>query len=203
MIALAANAGEDPAQQTRIGDLFLRANDYEHALVAYRTSLHLNQHNAAALAGAGYAAFELGNYPVAIRYLQAAIAADPNDAQSGDRLKTTELVLRMDPFRREVSSSERDRIVVDAFIIAGARLKSCGTPQAAGNSAAGTPASAGDDWNRLKPQITEAGLSRNPDVAGKAMDLVFRIERETSNTCGAPTGADLALLLISKLHEGS
>jgi hypothetical protein len=32
---------------------------------------------------------------------------------------------------------------------------------------------------------------------------VFRIERETNLTCGTPTGTDLALLLISRMHEGS
>jgi transcriptional regulator GlxA family with amidase domain len=47
------------------------------------------------------------------------------------------------------------------------------------------------------------GLRRNPDLADIAMDLVFRIERETSTVCGTPTGADLALLLISRMHEGS
>jgi len=36
-----------------------------------------------------------------------------------------------------------------------------------------------------------------------AMDLVFSTERQTSATCGAPTGTDLALLLIAKLHEGN
>jgi hypothetical protein len=35
------------------------------------------------------------------------------------------------------------------------------------------------------------------------MDLVFEIERESKIACGAPTGTDLALLLISKLHEGN
>jgi hypothetical protein len=33
--------------------------------------------------------------------------------------------------------------------------------------------------------------------------LVFEIERETSATCGIPSGADAALLLIAKLHEGN
>jgi hypothetical protein len=60
-----------------------------------------------------------------------------------------------------------------------------------------------DEWSNLKPQITEAGLRKNPDLAQRAMDLVFRIERQTSNVCGTPTGNDLALLLIAKLHEGS
>jgi hypothetical protein len=60
-----------------------------------------------------------------------------------------------------------------------------------------------DEWEKLKPQITEAGLRRNQDLAEKAMDLVFRIERESNVLCGTPTGTDLALLLISRMHEGS
>ena len=201
LIALAANAGEDPAQQARIGDLFLRANDYEHALSAYRTSLHVNRRNAIALAGAGYAAFELGRYPVAFRYLQAAVASDPNDSESEARLKTTEMVLHMDPFRRDISVTERNRVVVTAFDTAGQRLKSCNLPISSG-SATGDE-SLSDQWERLKPQVTEAGLRRNADLVETAMDLVFRVEHETSNACGVPTGADLALLLISRLHEGT
>jgi len=202
LIALAANAGEDPGQQTRIGDLFLRANDYEHALAAYRASLRLNRRSATALAGAGYAAFELGRYPAAFRYLQAAVASDPNDSESAERLKTTEMVLHMDPFRREISAAERNRIVVTAFHTAGARLKSC-TFATASTKGTRSDMALSDQWARLKPQITEAGLRRNPDLVETGMDLVFRIEREASNACGPPTGADLALLLISKEHEGN
>jgi transcriptional regulator GlxA family with amidase domain len=54
----------------------------------------------------------------------------------------------------------------------------------------------------MKPRVTEQGLRRDPDLVGKAMDLVFEIERQTSTTCGTPTGTDLALLLIGQLHEG-
>jgi len=79
LIALAANVGEDSSQQARIGNLFLQANDYEHALTAYRTSLRSYRRNPAALAGAGAAAFELGMYPVALPYLQAAVAGNPDD----------------------------------------------------------------------------------------------------------------------------
>ena len=35
------------------------------------------------------------------------------------------------------------------------------------------------------------------------MDLVFNIERQANTACGPPTGTDMALLLISKLHEGN
>ncbi len=44
---------------------------------------------------------------------------------------------------------------------------------------------------------------RDPDLVERAMELVFRIERETSVTCGVPPEKDAVLLLIAKLHEGS
>jgi hypothetical protein len=55
----------------------------------------------------------------------------------------------------------------------------------------------------MKPQITESGLRRDPELAEPAMDLVFKIERQANVDCGTPTGMDMALLLISKLHEGN
>jgi tetratricopeptide (TPR) repeat protein len=202
LIALEENLGEDPSQQERVGDLFLRAQDYEHALAAHRLSLKSDRHNEGALAGAGWAAFQLGRYPLAERYLQAAVAGNPSDTQSTDRLKTTQLVLRMDPFRRQISVAERDRIVAEDFATAGRRLSSCATPKAPAASAAPQPSLA-DAWAKMKPRISEQELRRDPDLVEQAMDLVFEIERQTSATCGTPAGADLALLLIAKLHEGN
>jgi len=132
-------------------------------------------------------------------YLQGALAVNAKDTASADRLKTTQLVLHMDPFRRQIRVSERDRIVIEAFQAAGERLRTCKLTVVAG---AAQP-SLRDEWAQLKPQITGPGLRRNPDLVETAMDLVFRIERETSVVCGTPTGTDLALLLISKKHEGS
>jgi tetratricopeptide (TPR) repeat protein len=200
LIALAESIGPDPAKQEHIGELFLRAGDYEHALAAFTTSLKADRHNAAALAGAGYAAFQLSRYALAERYMEAAVAANPNDRVTAERLKTAELVLRMDPFQRQISAARRNRIVVEAFTAAGERLKTCNLPSVT-SAEASTRASLSDEWARLKPQITERRLRRDPDLVETAMDLVFRIERETSTVCGTPTGTDLALLMISKLHE--
>jgi len=212
LIALEANLGEEAPEQSQAGDLFVRTQDYERALAAYRASLKADRRNPAALAGAGLAAFELGRYPMAERYLQAAAAASPADARSADLLKTTEMVLQMDPFQRGISVAQRHQIVVRAFATAGERLKRCNarigsvrTPAAPGSSLPGNSALANlaDSWAKMKPRISEAGLRRDPDLVETAMELVFNIERQTSLTCGSPQGADLALLLIAKLHEGA
>ena len=196
LIALAENLTENSAQQAQVGDLFVRAQDYEHALATYRVSLKKDRRNADALAGAGLAAFELGRYDVAQPYLQAAVSANSGDTQSADRLKTVELVLRMDPFREGISAAQRDHAVIEDFAAAGERLKSCSA-----GSASLTDLS--DRWAGLQPQIRAAGLRRNPDLVNKSMALVFSIERQTSSSCGAPAGPDLALLLIAKVHEGN
>lgn len=198
LIALAENAGENAAEQERIGGLFFRAQDYEHALTSYRIALKSDRHNPAALAGAGEAAFELARYPLAQRYLQAAVAANPNDLQSADRLKTVEMVLRMDPYQPQLSSAERNRAVVQAFETAGQRLKSCPVPVGPGSGP-----SMSDEWATLKPEVSLAGLRRKSDLEDSVMELVFRIEHQTSIVCGTPTGPDLALLLIERLHEGT
>ena len=205
MIALAANLGDDPSLHQRVGDLFLQAQDYEHALAEYRLTLKSDHRNSAALAGAGLAAFNLGRYSLAQRYLQVAVAANPEDTQTADLLKTTELVLQMDPFRRQISADQRNRIVIEAFAIAGDRLKSCAATVNSSGSASSESLEENldDNWTKMKPKINERDLRRDPDSAEGAMDLVFEIERQTKTVCGNPTGIDLALLLISKLHEGN
>lgn len=202
LIALSENVGEDPTQQERIGDLFLRAEDYDHALAAYRVSLRSDKHNEADLAGAGYAAFQLGQYPLAQHYLEAAVAYDLHDSQSAERLKMTEMVLQMNPFRRQISAEERSRIVIDDFAIAGQRLKTCAVPKSASPRGGTSPASLADEWAEMKSKMTEARLRANPELVDSAMDLVFRIERQTSILCGPPAGEDKALLLIAK-SQGS
>jgi tetratricopeptide (TPR) repeat protein len=205
LIALAANLEDDPSQQARVGDLFVQTQDYEHALAEYRLSLKAQPHDPAALAGAGLAAFQLGRYNIAERYLQAAVSANPNDAQSAARLKTAALIMQMDPFQRQISVAQRERIVLEAFAAAGQRLASCSAAGAAKGPATipvAQPALS-EQWAKMKPQITEPVLRRDPDLVNTAMELVFSIERQTSNACGAASETDAALLLIAKLHESN
>jgi tetratricopeptide (TPR) repeat protein len=205
LIALAANLEDEPVQQTHVGDLFLQAQDYEHALAEYRLSLKVQPHDPAALAGAGLSAFQLGRYSLAENYLQDAVSTNPNDAPSAARLKTAALVMQMDPFQRQISVAQRDGIVLEAFAAAGQRLESCSAAGAAKGPATIPVAQPGlsEEWAKMKPRITESGLRRDPDLVNTAMELVFGIERQTSSACGAASEKDAALLLIAKLHEGN
>ncbi len=202
LIALAANAGDDPAEQVQLGALFLRAQDYEHALAAFRLALKSDAHDHAALAGAGVAAFKLARYPVAEKYLQEAVAADPKDEQSAALLTSARDALLFDPFRHEISANQRARVVISDFDIAGERLKACSAPGSSGQPPSSLTTLA-DSWAKMKPRIVQSNLRRDPDLVEAAMELVFNIEHQTSAGCGAPTGSDMALLLIARLHEGS
>lgn len=210
LIALEANVGEDPAQQTHLGELFLKVQDNSRALAAFRESQKLQHENPEADAGAGVAAFNLGMYPAAERYLQSAVTAAPGDAASVALLKTAQSVLRLDPYRGRISVAERDRTVVEAFAAAGDRLKSCGvlddsTAPAQEKSVSGMPkttaAGLAEQWTKLDPQITDRGLRRDPDLVNTAMNLAFQIESQTIAGCGEPQEADKALRLIANLHE--
>jgi predicted Zn-dependent protease len=203
LIALAENLGDDPVQQERLAGLFLRTQDYPHALAAFRITLKSDPRDAVALAGAGRAAVELGQYPLAQHYLEQAVSVAPSDTQSADRLKMAEMVIHLDPFRRQISLAERNRSVMEAFAVAGDRLKTCAVPKTAAEGAPAAQPDLSDSYTALKPRVTEQDLRRNPDLAESAMDLAFHIERQASSLCGAPTGKDLALFLVSKLHEGN
>ena len=201
LIALAANLGDDPAEQAHVAGLFYQNGDYEEALKEYRLSLEGDAHNAESLAGAGQAAFELNQYRLARRYLREAVELRPKDTASAERLKLSELVLQIDPFRQQMRSADRDRIVISDFAAAGKRLNTC---QAPGQNSATTNQQQAQQqsWNKLKPQMTPWGLRRNPDLVNTAMSLVFQIERSSYDTCGPGSDTDKALLLIANLHEG-
>ena len=210
LIALEANVGENAAQQALLGDLFLRVGDDGRALAAFRASLKLEKKNPAAEAGAGRAAFEMGQYAEAEHFLEEAVAAAPADASSAELLKTTEAAIRMDPFRPQIPDRERGQIVMDAFATAGDRLKTCqagaaSAPMPGKKPAAGSPIAAwqklAGQWAALKPQVTEKALRDNPDLVNTAMNLAFAIEHAAGATCGPATGADQALLLIAGQHQ--
>jgi tetratricopeptide (TPR) repeat protein len=185
----------------RIGDFFMRVPDYQRALQIYQEALKLERHNPDALTKAGRAAFELGQYQLAERYLTSASAAKPNDPDIANLLKMSKTIPTLDPYNF-YSSAKRDRIVLSDFDTAGERLNACL------NSTAQNPAATSPlqplyaQWMDMKTRLNGQSLRAHPELMDPAMNLVFNIERETSNLCSNPVGDDLLLLLIGRNHQG-
>ena len=202
LIAVGRNVPENASLQMEIGDLFMRVPDYERALVLYRQALKFDRRNPDALARVGRAAFELGQYQLAERYLKSALAEKPDDAQSGQLLATCRAVRKLDPYNFW-SSTERDRTVLSDFDTAGNRLNSCIGSSPSVEASNPALQSLYNQWTDMKTKLNKNNLRVHPDWSDSAMDLVFSIERETNSLCGSPTGDDLLLLLIAKRRGGS
>jgi len=191
LIILATEVLHDPGQELRVARLFAEIQDYEHALSEYQRVLRSDRSDAAALAGAGQAAFNLGRYGTAERYLQSAAKADPADTQTSQLLETCRLILQANPFAMRLSAAERRHRLRDAFNQAGERLNSCAQTM---KPASSDLAPLQSQWLAMKPKLARFNADES-DIANTAMDLVLQIEQQTEKDCGAPTGLDRALLL--------
>ena len=207
LVALAQVLTPDPEQHLKVAGLFARAQDLPNALAQYELALESDPRNSEALAGAGSALFQMGQYRSAQRYLQK--AQNANDPQVREQLQTADAVLAADPFLGRLSDAERNRRIVTAFNHAGDRLKSCAQtkqvdlPSLASNSNGNGSdlASLWSRWLSAKPQLRELNAPTNVDMPDTLMDLVFAIEQQTSQQCGAGDHLDQALLRITRDRE--
>jgi tetratricopeptide (TPR) repeat protein len=204
LLSLSANLPPHPDLELRTANLFAEVEDYEHALAEYRRVLRSGPTSAAALAGAGEAAYKLSRYRTAAGYLEAAARAKPDDAQLTRLLQTSQLILENDPFNRRISRVERDRRLRMIFQDAGQRLDSCieaGEPPTS-NSQSSTDLMSPlkDRWTKTKSKLGLLGTSGESDLPDEIMDLVLQIEQQTA-AC-AMTVKDQALLLLAENRAG-
>ena len=212
LIALSTALPPDPEQQLQAARLFVQAGDYNGALARYEDVIRIAPLNTAALAGAGETAYRSGNYALAQHFLHAAVSANPDDANSRQLLASAEAVLKANPFRSHISDAERNRRIADAFNQAEQRLTDCAA-QAKVDLKGAAPAAASSPisplpilqtrWLATKPDLDRLRSPAETDLPDTIMDVVFQIEQQTASICGAPQGADQALLLISQKREAS
>ncbi|MHB8218275.1 MAG: tetratricopeptide repeat protein [Candidatus Sulfotelmatobacter sp.] len=208
LMALSTSLPPDPAAHLEAAQLFSQAQDYSGALTQYREVLHLEPSNSSALAGAGEAAYNSGDYAVAQRDLQAAVNADSQNANARQLLATTDLILRNNPFRTHISDVERNRRIAAAFAQGEKRLTECAQQtgvnlNATDVSPASPLATLQSRWMATKPELDRLRFPAETDLPDTIMDVVFQIEEQTASVCGPPQGMDLALLLISQKREAA
>lgn len=194
----------DGAGQIEAGQLFLKAGDSEHALRHFVRALALSRNNAAALEGAGNAAFQLGDYARASRYLEAALAQGSGSDSDRQLLDVTRMILSNDPLASHLRTAERNRRVMVDFDQALRRLQSCLSQRADGKDKATLGLQALEtDALAMQSKLRPGNLVRDPELLGSAMELISKIEETTNITCGEPSGLDRALLLMSRKHQGA
>ena len=208
LMALATSLPPDPAAHLRAAQLFAQAQDNAGALAQYQEVLRLDPQNSTALAGAGEAAYRSGNYATAQRYLQAAVYATSQDANSIRLLASADLIRRTNPFHSHISDAERNRRITAALEQAEKRLSECAQQSGVDLKAAATPAASPlsqlqSRWTAAQPDLAHLRSPAETDLPDSIMDVVFQIEQQTAAMCGQPQGLDLALLLISQKREAA
>jgi predicted Zn-dependent protease len=207
LIALAASLPANFAAHLQAAQLFIQAQNYAAALGQYAVALRVDPASAAAMAGAGEAAYRSGNYTVAQRYLRAAVSSNPADESSRQILASTDLVLASNPFQSHISDAERNRRISAAFAQSEERLTQCarqtGVDLAAASSSSSSLSNLQSRWITVKPYLNHLRFAAETDLPDAIMDVVFQIEQQTAVSCGPPQGFDLALLLISEKREGT
>lgn len=195
LIVLSGNLPDDVPSQLEAGQLFLEAGDPARSLERFRRVLRLEPKNQAALAGAGEAAFDSGDYSSAQRYLR---AIDAPSARARDLLSVADQVINRDPLRKGLSLGQRQERMVAALTRASETLAACSAAHA-GSS---------DTWQPLRAEADAASaaltlrqLRSTPEALDNALDLVYRIEQQTQAACGDGSAFDRALLLIGRRHD--
>ncbi len=195
LLVLTANLPDDVTSQTMAGQLFLDAGEARRGLERFRQALRLDPMNARALAGAGEAAFEEGDYVNAQRYLR---AVESPSARLSELRAVTDLVLTRDPLRPGLSLSQRQERVMAGFRRAADALDACVARQPVANNAF---ESLRAEARTLEPELALGRLRRTPESIDTALNLIYRMEQQRLETCGEGSAFDRALLLIGRRHE--
>lgn len=195
LVALAADLPDDLPIHLEVGDLFIAVGNHRRALDQFQAALRLSPLNGSALAGAGRAAFEVGDYPLAQRYLHEA-SNDPNDLSETRDL--VDLVLSQDPLAARIGSAARRGRLLAALSHVEQRLTSCIRPQADGTPATRFP-DLRDEAHEFSATVKRTGMLEN-DTIENSLDLIDRAVRAATTACPPVEKLDRALMLIAERH---
>jgi tetratricopeptide (TPR) repeat protein len=195
LLAMNTDLPDDLALRLEVGQLFAKAGDHGHALDQFQRALRVAPGSHEALAGAGEAAFQLGDYALARTYLRQ-LPAEVNDVR--DTRDLVELVLSNDPLAKRIGSAERRRRLAADFSYAEQRVSTCLGQRTNGQLT--------DEELALQTEVRafekalKPGAILEQDTVETGVDLIDRMERRIVQLCGPLTTFDHALALIGSKH---
>jgi Flp pilus assembly protein TadD len=192
LVALGADAPDDPRVHIELARRFARAGDNRSALAWFQRALRRTPQDTATLMAAGEAAFALGDYRLAHQYFRGM----PKEGVGTATGRVVDLIITNDPLAVRLGASERRRRLVADIAYAERRLDECRAPTA------GSLDSAAEDLTR-RAHLAEKQLQsrRSPDMdtieAGVA--LMYELLAAARRSC-AETPHDRALILLAQHH---
>ena len=183
-LKLSGEIPDDPAAHVEAGRLLLRSGSAARAEAQFIDALRVDPRNGAAIAGAGAAAFEAGDYERAREFLA---RADPGMLPH-DLLPLVELVLADDPLLPHLTARDRGRRLVRTLDALAARAAGC--------------AAAGEIREKLATLQTSMSSRRasSADSLGADLGQFARLARQMSEACPPAQPIDRAVLLIARRH---
>jgi tetratricopeptide (TPR) repeat protein len=196
LLVLSASLPDEPAAQVDVGYLYLRAGDPGRAQEHFAQARRVEPDNARARAGAGEAAFELGDYTRARTLLS---SAPPDLPRVSELLAVTDLVLNGDPLAARLSMADRRRRLVDAFTHASVTLDNCITRLGGEPGPAAVAVRA--EAQAFQTLLEGRSPLRSRDEIDDGFDLVFQMTGVNETACGASAPMDKAIMIIGRRHE--
>ncbi len=215
---LAQNPPEDLRLLNETASLLVKVGDPEQALAIYERALALRPDDGAALLGAGEAAYAAGRYSTAQRLLRRLENSSGQDAELANRaqqlLKDIDEVFSLLPSAGLPAGKRGDR-ALRVWDTVSRRLASCAGVSLGSMlytrsekdepSISGALAPAYQKWQAIHGELRTSHqrwkLRNSTELQSQVMSLAYDIEQRTAESCGAPTGADQALLRIAQ-HPG-
>ncbi len=202
IILLAENTPPSDTERMKIaGNLLLRAQIWPRALSVFRSILAANESDEDALAGAGVASFEMGQYSQATHYFSRLPREKLTDPKVSEMAEASRQLVAADPFSSGLSAEERSRRAAGDFSIAQSRLQACAGARGislSDSSVASPLQEAFAASQSMQKEWTMRNFRLHPDRMEAAMALVFNIENLTAQQCGPAEGEDGALWLLGR-----
>lgn len=194
------------------GELFLRAGDANRGLEEFRRALEGPHPPSDAVRGAGLAAFRLGDYRGAERYLERADREQRNQTDVETALETTRLILAWNPEAPRLRDAERrDRVRHDLSAVlsrvelcakrSGVDLSTTPANQTAGRNQPDNLTTQYAQARNLQARLSDRDLARHPERLDVAINMIFDLEATATQTCGEPTGLDQALEILGRNRQ--
>jgi tetratricopeptide (TPR) repeat protein len=196
LLALEGTQQDNTVAHLETGRLFARAGDHRRALAHFEDVLREQPRDRGALEGAGRAAFQLGDYSRAARFLR---GVEPMSPDARALREVSLLVLARDPLARRLPAGERRRRLQANVADAAARLDSCPGDSVPEQALA---ASLRTELEKLSAALRRRQFPRDLDDIESGVELIHRIERETAAWCPIARAEDRALTLIGQRHQG-